>query len=80
MLRWGLLVSTAAVLAACISLPRYEAAFAAIDTNRDAVIEWREFKTYYPEADPKSFLEADDDKNGDISAEEWQRFLSIQGS
>lgn len=79
MWRWGLLVSTVAVLAACISLPHYEAAFATIDSNGDTVIEWREFKTYYPEADPKSFLEADQDKNGDISAEEWQRFLNTQG-
>ena len=80
MARLGLWMVSTAVLTACMAIPHYDAAFSAVDTNRDAVIEWREFKAYYPEAEPKSFLEADHDKNGDVSSQEWQAFISNQTS
>jgi hypothetical protein len=64
-----------ALLAACTSLPVYDAPFADIDRNSDGVIEWYEFKARYPEADPKAFLEADRNKNGEITTEEWQSFV-----
>ena len=63
------------LLAACAAVPRYQAAFGDLDANRDAVVEWREFKGYYPEADPKAFLEADRNKDGDISPDEWRFYI-----
>ena len=67
-----------ALLAACAAAPRYQAAFADLDQNRDAVVEWREFKGYYPEGDPKAFLEADRNKDGDITPDEWRFYLETQ--
>jgi hypothetical protein len=76
--RW--IALTAAILTACTALPRYEAAFSAIDGNQDQVVEWHEFKAYFPSADPKTFLQADHDKDGNITREEWQSFIATQGS
>lgn len=64
-----------ALLAACASLPVYNAPFADMDQNSDGVVEWHEFKAHYPEADPKVFLEADRSKNGEITPDEWQSFV-----
>ena len=72
-----LIMALAAVLSACAALPRYDAAFATLDQNRDAVIEWWEFEAVYPDADPKTFLEADHSKDGQITAEEWQYYTDI---
>ena len=66
------------LLAACASLPPYNAPFAEIDTNGDGIIEWREFKTRYPETDAKAFLEADQNKDGDITPDEWQAYIEAQ--
>jgi hypothetical protein len=64
-------------LAACASLPRYDAAFSAVDQNHDALIEWWEFEAAYPNADPKTFLEADHNKDGQVTAEEWQYYADV---
>ena len=66
------------LLAACAAAPRYQAAFADLDENRDAIIEWREFKGHYPEADPKAFMEADRNKDGDITPDEWRFYVETQ--
>jgi len=67
-----------ALLAACAALPPYNAAFSEVDLDHDGVIAWREFQTYYPDADPKTFLEADRSKDGDISPDEWRFFIETQ--
>ena len=77
MYRYCLIMAMVAGLAACASQPRYDAAFSTVDHNHDAVIEWREFETAYPNADPKVFLEADHNKDGLVTAEEWQYFTDI---
>ena len=64
---------------ACASLPRYNAPFAEIDQDGDGVIEWWEFRTHFPDTDPKTFLEADRNKNGEISLEEWKFFVETHG-
>lgn len=66
------------LLAACATAPRHQAAFADLDQNRDEIIEWREFKGYYPDADPKAFLEADRSKDGDITLDEWRLYIESQ--
>jgi hypothetical protein len=68
----------AVLIMACGSLPRYDAAFSDVDQNLDDVIEWREFKTHFPDADPKAFLEADRNKNGEITSDEWDVFMKTQ--
>lgn len=73
-------VITALVVAGCLSAPRYDADFSALDANLDQIIEWHEFKAYYPTADPKAFLQADHDKNGAVTGEEWRFFIAVQGS
>jgi len=67
-----------ALLAACAAMPPFDAAFPDVDLDHDGIIEWREFQTYYPDADPKTFLEADRSKDGDISPEEWRFFIEAQ--
>ena len=67
-----------ALLWACASLPTYTAPFSDVDTNGDGIIEWREFKTFYPDADAKAFLEADQNKDGEITPDEWKSFVESQ--
>jgi hypothetical protein len=74
---FSILIVTA-LMAACASLPRYSAPFSEVDQDRDSVIEWREFKIYYPDADPKAFLEADRNKNGEITPDEWRFYVETQ--
>lgn len=73
--RIGTLVLLTFLLAACAAVPQYHAPFADLDQDRDGIVEWREFQGHYPEADPKAFLEADRNKDGDISPEEWRFHL-----
>jgi hypothetical protein len=68
------------LLWACASLPTYTAPFADVDSNGDGVVEWREFKTFYPDADAKAFLEADQNKDGEITPDEWESFVASQSS
>ena len=74
---FSILIATA-LLAACASLPPYDAAFSAVDRDHDGIIEWREFQAYYPDADPKAFLEADRNKDGDITPDEWRAYIEVQ--
>ena len=74
MMRRPLLILIVATLTACSSTQRYAASFGDVDGNRDGVIEWREFNTYFPGADPKAFLEADHNKDSDVTDEEWWRY------
>lgn len=67
-----------ALLVSCAALPPYNAAFSEVDQDHDGIIEWREFQGYYPDADPKTFLEADQSKDGDISLDEWRLFIETQ--
>jgi hypothetical protein len=68
----------AALWGGCTTLPRYRAPFLDVDQNHDGVVEWREFATYFPDADPKAFLEADRNKDGQITPEEWEFYGETQ--
>jgi len=58
----------------CASAPVYCRGFDEIDRNADGILEWQEFKSAYPAADARAFLEADANKNTEITPAEWQRF------
>lgn len=59
----------------CASDPVHYAAFSNVDHDTSGAIEWYEFKAVYPEASPKSFMEADQDKDGAITPEEWDAYM-----
>jgi hypothetical protein len=67
-----------ALLASCANFPPYNAAFSEVDQDHDGIVEWREFQGHYPDADPKTYLEADRNKDGDISPDEWRFFIETQ--
>ncbi len=60
---------------ACAKHPVHHAAFEAVDQDGSGIIEWHEFQQAYPDASPKSFLEADKNKDGDITPEEWETYI-----
>lgn len=74
---WSIAITTV-LLMACASLPRYSALFTEVDHNSDDLIEWQEFKTHFPDSDAKAFLEADRNKNGEVTPDEWQFFIETQ--
>jgi hypothetical protein len=59
----------------CATPVVHHAAFGEIDQDDSGIIEWYEFKAAYPDASPKSFFEADLDKNGELSPEEWETYM-----
>ncbi len=67
-------LSLLAVLA-CATHPVHYAEFDAVDHDASGTIEWHEFKAIYPEASPKSFLEADRNKDGEITPDEWATYI-----
>ncbi len=60
---------------ACATNPVHHAEFEAVDHDASGIIEWYEFKKTYPEATPKSFMEADKNKDGEITPEEWAAYM-----
>ncbi len=63
------------LLIGCASDPVHYEKFNNVDHDESGVIEWYEFKAAYPEASPKSFLEADRNKDGRITPEEWEAYI-----
>ena len=60
---------------ACAAHPVHFAEFEAVDRDASGIIEWSEFKTAYPEASPKSYMEADQNKDGEITPKEWEAYI-----
>lgn len=52
----------------------YNAHFGNMDPNQDGKVNWQEFKTYFPQADEKSFSAIDSNKDGTIDHDEWHDF------
>ena len=66
---------TILLIAGCASTPVHHAPFGEVDQDESGIIEWYEFKAVYPDASPKSFFEADLDKNGELTPEEWETYM-----
>lgn len=57
----------------------FKAHFGDMDANGDDLVNWDEFKTYFPHAEPKVFAAID--RNGDdrIDHDEWHAFKEAHG-
>ncbi len=60
---------------ACAAHPVHYAEFEGVDHDASGLIEWYEFKAAYPEASPKSYMEADQNKDGEITPKEWEAYM-----
>lgn len=57
----------------------YNRCFGTIDNDYDGEMTTTEFKTAFPDGKDAVFQQADGDKNGTVSHEEWEEFKSAQG-
>jgi hypothetical protein len=57
--------------------PDYSGHFGDMDTNGDEVVDWKEFKEYFPHAEPKIFQEADGNNDQKIDHDEWHEFKEL---
>ena len=93
MKRWVLTlvaVSVLALLAGCGSKGKYHdttlpdpkgynAHFGDMDSKKDGLVTWEEFKAYFPQAEPKVFSAIDINKDGAIDHDEWHKFKEAHG-
>jgi hypothetical protein len=64
------------------SLPdpkQYNAHFGDMDSNKDGLVTWEEFKAYFPQAEPQVFSAIDINKDGYIDHDEWHTFKEAHG-
>jgi hypothetical protein len=89
-LLWILVVAAVAASAACSSHGRYHdtnlsdpkgynAHFGDMDKNGDGLVNWAEFKAYFPQAEPAVFAAIDLNKDGSIDHDEWHKFKEAHG-
>jgi hypothetical protein len=82
---WMVAVSIVALTAGCSfrgnyhdpALPdpkHYNAHFGDMDSKKDGLISWEEFKAFFPQAEPKVFSAIDINKDGYIDLDEWHKF------
>ena len=57
----------------------FNAHFGDMDANGDEVVNWEEFKSYFPAAEPKVYAALDLDKNGFVDHDEWHEFKEAHG-
>jgi len=57
----------------------YNARFENLDSKKDGLISWEEFKAYFPHAEPKVFSAIDINKDGYIDPDEWHKFEEAHG-
>lgn len=57
----------------------YNAHFGNMDSKKDGLVSWEEFKAYFPQAEPKVFSAIDINKDGAIDHDEWHKFKEAHG-
>jgi hypothetical protein len=83
-------VSIAALAAGCSSKGKYHdtalpdpkpynAHFENMDSTKDGLVSWKEFKAYFPQAEPRVFSAIDINKDGFIDHDEWHKFKEAHG-
>jgi hypothetical protein len=58
---------------------RYNAHFGDIDKSGDRLVNWEEFKAFFPQAEPKVFDAIDLDQSRAIDHDEWHKFKEAHG-
>ena len=57
----------------------YNAHFGDMDANSDERVDWEEFKSFFPQAEPKVFNALDLNKDGFVDHDEWHEFKQAHG-
>jgi len=57
----------------------FKAHFGDMDANGDDRVDWDEFKTYFPHAEPKVFNAIDGNGDNSIDHDEWHAFKEAHG-
>lgn len=57
----------------------YNAHFGDMDKNGDRLVDWPEFKGFFPQADKAVFSAIDLDRSGAIDHDEWHQFKAAHG-
>ena len=57
----------------------YSGHFGDMDKNGDDLVNWEEFKAYFPHAEKKVFESAGGDGDGEIDHDEWHAFKQAHG-
>lgn len=57
----------------------FNAHFGDMDTNGDGLVSWDEFKTKFPNAEPKVFAAIDLNADNVLDHDEWHAFKSAHG-
>jgi hypothetical protein len=88
--RWSIVLLGVTLLAGCsggmrhhpAALPdpgSYKAHFPDMDTNGDRLVNWDEFKSYFPETTPEVFTALDLDQDQAVDHDEWHAFKEAHG-
>jgi len=59
--------------------PVYDGHLGDMDTDGDDELNWKEFKTYFPNAKEDVFRKIDANNDGLIDHDEWHKFKATQG-
>ena len=57
----------------------YNAHFGDMDTSGDEQVDWDEFQTHFPHAEPKVFEAIDLNQDGVLDHDEWHAFKQAHG-
>ena len=57
----------------------FNAHFDDMDKNGDALVNWEEFKAFFPQATPEVFQALDLNKDGSVDHDEWHEFKAAHG-
>ena len=58
---------------------KFNAHFPDMDANSDDLVDWDEFKNYFPDADKSVFEALDMNKDGVVDHDEWHAFKQAHG-
>ena len=57
----------------------FKAHFGDMDANGNDLVDWEEFKSYFPHAEPKVFAAIDNNGDNQIDHDEWHAFKEAHG-
>ena len=57
----------------------FNAHFGDMDTDGDELVNWAEFKSYFPQATPEIFKALDGNEDGQVDHDEWHDFKEAHG-